>query len=166
MITGNKRIEVDLPCGVFYDLSHLILDLNGTLTVDGEFIDGVADKLKEISRVLDVYVLTADTYQSLEGLTKELKDGCCVNVHCLESGRGDLQKLAFMEELGREHTIAIGNGCNDALMLKEAALGVCILGKEGASADALRAADVVFPHICDALDMFLKRNRLIATLRK
>ncbi len=166
MITGNKRIEVDLPCGVFYDLSHLILDLNGTLTVDGEFIEGVAEKLKAISRVLDVYVLSADTYQSLEGLTNELRDGCCVNVHCLESGRGDLQKLAFMEELGREHTIAIGNGCNDALMLKEAALGVCILGKEGASTEALRAADVVFPHICDALDMFLKRNRLIATLRK
>ncbi len=166
MISGNKRIEIDLPCGIYYDLSSLILDLNGTLTVDGEFIDGVVGRLKAISKVLNVYVLTADTYQSLEGLTQELRDGCCVNVHCLESGRGDLQKLAFLEDLGREHTIAIGNGCNDALMLKEAALGVCILGKEGASAEALAVADVVFPHICDALDMFLKRNRLIATLRK
>ncbi len=166
MISVNKRIEIDLPCGTFYDFSNLIIDLNGTLTVDGEFIEGVVERLKALSRVLNVYVLTADTYQSLEGLTMELRDGCCVNVHCLESGRGDLQKLAFLEELGRDHTIAIGNGFNDALILKESALGVCILGKEGAAAAALEAADVVFPSICDALDMFLKRYRFIATLRK
>lgn len=162
----NNGIEIDLPCGVFYNLKNLVLDLNGTITVDGEFIDGVVERLKEISTVLKVFLLTADTNQTLEGLTHELRDGCCVNIHCLEYGRGDIQKLAFVEELGRRATVAIGNGCNDALMLKESALGICVLGSEGASTRALIASDVVFPDICDALDIFLKRNRLIATLRK
>ncbi|HID98610.1 MAG TPA: ATPase P [Thermodesulfobacteriaceae bacterium] len=163
---GSKTFAIDLPCGVFYDLSNLVLDLNGTLTEDGNFIDGVVDRLKTVSKVLNVYILTADTCRTMEGLTDELQKGCCVNVHCLEHGRGDLQKLAFLEELGREQTVAIGNGCNDALMLKEAALGICILGREGASTDALSSSDVVFRHICDALDIFLKPNRMIATLRK
>lgn len=162
----NNGIEVDLPCGVFYNLFNLILDLNGTITVDGDFIDGVVDRLKKLSTILNVFLLTADTNQTLEGLTQELRDGCCVNIHCLESGRGDIQKLAFLEELGRKETVAIGNGCNDALMLKEAALGICVIGREGTSTEALLASDVVFLDICDALDIFLKRNRMIATLRK
>jgi soluble P-type ATPase len=166
MIGRNSGIEIDLPCGVFYNLKNLILDLNGTITVDGQFIDGVVERLKKVSTLLNVFLLTADTNQTLESLTHELRDGCCVNIHCLEYGRGDIQKLAFLEELGRRETVAIGNGCNDALMLREAALGICILGNEGASVHALMSSDVVFPNICDALEIFLKRNRMIATLRK
>ena len=163
---GTKQIEVDLPCGVFYNLSNLMLDLNGTLTIDGEFIDGVVPRLKSLSKILNVYVLTADTYQTVGELTKVLTDDCCVNIHTLDSGRGDIQKLSFLEELGREQTAAIGNGCNDALMLKEAALGICVIGKEGAAVEALLASQAVFLVIKDALDIFLKRNRMIATLRK
>ncbi len=165
-MSSVKQIELDLPCGLFYDISNLILDLNGTLTVDGQLVEGVVPRLKELSKLLNVYVLTADTHQTLDGLTNELRDDCGVNIHCLESGRGDLQKLAFLEKLGREQTVAIGNGCNDALMLKEAAIGICVIGKEGASIDALTSSRIVFLDIRDALDIFLKRNRLIATLRK
>ncbi len=165
-MSSVKQIELDLPCGLFYDISNLILDLNGTLTVDGQLIDGIIPRLKELSKLLNVHILTADTYQTLDDLTRVLRDDCGINVHCLESGRGDLQKLAFLEKLGREQTVAIGNGCNDALMLKEAAIGICVIGKEGASVEALTASRIIFLDICDALDIFLKRNRLIATLRK
>ncbi len=165
MITA-KNLEIDLPCGIFYDLSNVILDLNGTLTVDGAFIDGVLPRLKELARLLNVYILTADTNQTVDELQASFQDAKKITVHKLDSGRGDIQKLNFLEKIGREKTAAIGNGCNDALMLKEAALGICVIGPEGASIEALLASKALFLNICDALDIFIKRNRMIATLRK
>ena len=165
-MSAPKKFVVDLPCGVFYDLENLVLDLNGTLTSEGKFIEGTVERLKEISKALNIYILTADTYQTLDQLKAAFKDAERIEFKPLESGRGDLQKLSFLEELGREHTAAIGNGCNDALLLKEAALGICIVGKEGASTEALLASNAIFNNICDALDIFLHKNRMIATLRK
>ncbi|MEA3384883.1 MAG: ATPase P [Thermodesulfobacteriota bacterium] len=165
-MSGSRKIQIDMPCGVFYNLFNIILDLNGTITVDGGFVDGVVERLKEISEIMDAYVVTADTVQTLDHLTDQLVEECGIKIHQLESGRGDLQKLAFLEELGRDKTVAIGNGCNDALMLKEAKLGLCVIGKEGASSDALIASDAIFFNICDALDILLKPKRMIATLRK
>ena len=162
----KKNLEIDLPCGVFYDLSNLVLDLNGTLTVDGKFIDGVEQRLRELSNILNVYLLTADTNQTADDILEPLRIETSIKVHKLDSGRGDIQKLHFLEKLGRERTAAIGNGCNDALLLKEAALGICVIGPEGASMEALSASQAVFLNICDALDIFLKKNRMIATLRK
>ena len=51
-------------------------------------------------------------------------------------------------------------------MLKEAALGICVLGGEGASREAIANADLVALHINDALDLLLKPDRLVATLRR
>lgn len=165
-MSAPKRFVVDLPCGVFYDLENLVLDLNGTLTSGGKFIEGAVERLKEISKALNIYILTADTYQTAQDLRAEFEGVERIKFHPLESGRGDLQKLSFLEELGREQTAAIGNGCNDALLLKESALGICIVGKEGASTEALLASNAIFNNICDALDIFLHKNRMIATLRK
>ncbi len=162
----KKNIEIDLPCGVFYDLSNLVLDLNGTLTVDGRFIEGVEERLRELSEILNIYLLTADTHQTADQIIKSLQEETNIEIHKLESGRGDIQKLNFLEKLGREKTAAIGNGCNDAILLKEAALGICVIGPEGASVEAMLASKAVFLNICDALDIFLKKNRMIATLRK
>jgi soluble P-type ATPase len=165
-MSGSRKMRIDMPCGVFYNLFNMILDLNGTITVDGSFVDGVVERLKELSEKMDVYVVTADTGQTLEQSTDQLVEDCGIKIHKLESGRGDLQKLDFLEKLGRDETVAIGNGCNDALMLREAKLGLCVIGKEGASSDALKASNAVFLNICDALDIFLKPKRMIATLRK
>jgi soluble P-type ATPase len=155
-----------MPCGVSYDLHNIIFDLNGTITVDGDLVDGVIDRLKEISKIMNIYVLTANTGQTLDYLADELEKECGAKIHKLASGRGDLQKLAFLEELGRDVTAAIGNGFNDALMLQEARLGICIIGKEGAATKSLMVSNAVFFNICDALDFFLNPRRIIATLRE
>jgi soluble P-type ATPase len=126
----------------------------------------VLPRLQELSRILNVYILTADTSQNLGEITRSLEKTAGIEIHALESGRGDIQKLYFLERIGREKTAAIGNGCNDVLMLKEAALGVCVIGSEGAAVEAMIASKALFLNICDALDIFIKRNRMIATLRK
>jgi len=104
---ATKNLEIDLPCGVFYDLSNLVLDLNGTLTVDGTFLEGVLPRLQEISSILNVFILTADTFQTADDITKSLEKMENITVHRLESGRGDIQKLNFIEKIGREKTAAM-----------------------------------------------------------
>jgi len=76
------------------------------------------------------------------------------------------QKGTLVEQLGAERVVAIGNGANDAWMLRASALGMAVLGPEGLAEEALRAADVVVASIHDALDLLLHPRRLVATLRR
>ena len=62
--------------------------------------------------------------------------------------------------------VAIGQGANDALMLKEAALGICVMSDEGTAVAALTAADLVVADIVKAFELLEKPARLMATLRK
>ena len=62
--------------------------------------------------------------------------------------------------------IAIGQGANDAAMLKEAALGICVMSQEGAAVETLLSADIVVPSILAAFDLLDKPLRIAATLRK
>jgi soluble P-type ATPase len=71
-----------------------------------------------------------------------------------------------LKSLDLEKTVAMGNGNNDQLILKEAALGIVILGDEGISVTALKQADIMVKNISDALDLLLKPKRLTATLRE
>ena len=75
-------------------------------------------------------------------------------------------KLRVLESLDPTKTVAVGNGNNDHLILKEAALGIAVLGEEGMSVMAMQDADIVVKNISEALDLFLKPKRLIATLRE
>ena len=70
-----------------------------------------------------------------------------------------------MRELGPENVVAIGNGANDALMLKEAALGIAVIGEEGCSAALMKEADLVVTDIMNALGLVAHPERLVATLR-
>jgi soluble P-type ATPase len=74
-------------------------------------------------------------------------------------------KVIYLEHLGPANSAAIGNGRNDALMLKQAALGIAVVQTEGAATAALLAAEIVTPGIIDALDLLIHPDRLKATLR-
>jgi P-type E1-E2 ATPase len=78
----------------------------------------------------------------------------------------DEQKAALVRDLGAASVVAVGNGANDALMLKEAALGIAVIEGEGASVAAVVNADVVCRSIRHALDLLLHPRRLSATLRR
>lgn len=154
-------IQVDIPGRGQLTLAHLVLDFNGTMARDGVLIPGVEERLNQLAAQLDVHVLTADTF----GTGREACRNIRAAVHVLEPGEGGAQKERFISGLGAERTAAVGNGVNDALMLAAAALGIIVLGPEGASVQALKAADVVAADINCALDMLLNPRRLVATLR-
>ncbi|HZY44758.1 MAG TPA: HAD hydrolase family protein, partial [Anaerolineae bacterium] len=64
------------------------------------------------------------------------------------------------------NTVAIGNGANDVEMLKAAAIGIAVLGREGTASEAIAAADIVTLNVIDAIDLLLNPKRLVATLRR
>jgi len=111
---------------------------------------------------MEVHIVTADTFGSCRERCKGIKS----NIHILTAETGGPEKLEFIESLAAENVAAVGNGVNDTLMLKAAALGIVVIGPEGASAKALREADVIVKDINDGLDLLLNPKRLIATLRK
>ncbi len=61
--------------------------------------------------------------------------------------------------------MAIGNGRNDRLMLAAAALGIVIIGEEGAAVQTVLASRVACHDILSALDLLRQPQRLVATLR-
>lgn len=84
----------------------------------------------------------------------------------MQPGLEDEQKVEFVRKLGAEHVAAVGQGANDARMLKTAAIGIAVLSREGLAVESLNAADILVPDIFAALELFEKPLRLVATLRK
>ena len=87
------------------------------------------------------------------------------NLTVLEPGSQAEAKLAYVQELGPQRVVAIGNGRNDRLMLAAAALGVAVSSLEGTAVEALMAAHVYLPSVHEALDLLEKPLRLTSTLR-
>ena len=155
-------LTVAIPGRGTLNLEYIVLDFNGTMAFDGVLLPGVQERLNLLAEKLEVHILTADTFGTGKAACREIKG----RVHILEQGRaGAKLKREFIEALGKEKTVTVGNGTNDTLMLKEAALGIMVLGPEGASGSALAAADVVVTDINHGLDMLLNPKRLVATLR-
>jgi len=59
----------------------------------------------------------------------------------------DQKKLDYINTLGKERTICVGNGPNDRLMLKGACIGIAVLGDEGLASSSFMAADIVVKDI-------------------
>ncbi len=149
-IPGRGRLEID----------HLVLDLNGTLATDGHVPSQVADRVRALGAEVQVHVLTADTF----GTAATLGD-LGARIVRLEAGDQVEEKAAAVRALGSDRTAAIGNGMNDEAMLGEAALGIVVIGREGAAVPALLAADLAVTSIEDALDLLRIPKRLVASLR-
>jgi len=140
------------------DLDHLMLDVNGTITNRGTLLDGIDRRLADLRASLSLHLVSADTFGTLSSVAKQL-EARAVKV---QSGE---EKLRELDRLGRARCVVIGNGTNDALVLEAAALGFVVLGPEGASAAALRAADVVCRSTLEALDLLRDPRALSATVR-
>ena len=154
-------IRIDIPGFRLLELQHLVLDYNGTLAVDGALVDGVAPALERLSRELPIHVLTADTF----GGAAEVLTGLPVRLALMGPEHQERAKLEYVRRLNPGSVACIGNGRNDRLMLKEAALGIAVILSEGASSEALAAADLVCTGAAAALELLLHPLRLTATLR-
>ena len=154
-------LTIEIPGRFTLNLSYLVMDYNGTIAVDGKLLPGVKELLEKLSTYLKIYVLTRDTFGKVK---EELSFLPYVEV-VIVGEPGAQEKLEFIKKLGAEKTVAIGNGYNDRLMLKEAALGILVIEEEGANIEALLNADIVVKSPIDALKLLTNKDRLVATLR-
>ncbi len=155
-------IELSIPGRGSLRLQHLVTDVNGTLAIDGVLIEGLAKRLASIQDRLTVHLLTADTHGRQATIDRQLN----LVATKLLPGNEQVQKRNYVEKLGADCVVAMGQGANDAAMLKSAALGICVMSAEGAAIESLLAADIVAPDIMAAFDLLDKPVRLVATLRK
>lgn len=142
-------------------IEHLVLDFNGTLAVDGKLISGVEKILNDLAERVTIHILTGNTFGTAED---ELKNVACKLIALPKENLGK-EKEKYLQTLNTDSVISIGNGRNDRLMLQASAIGIIVVQQEGASSEALMAADVICPDIYSALELLNNPLRLIATLR-
>jgi soluble P-type ATPase len=155
-------IELHIPGRGALQLEYLVADVNGTLAVDGQLIEGIVRSITRLRDRLDIRLLTADTHGKQAIIDGQL------SLQAVRIPPGDEagQKAAYVHRLGAEKVIAIGQGSNDARMLEAAGLGIATQSKEGLAIEALLAADLLVPDILTAFELLEKPLRIVASLRK
>jgi P-type E1-E2 ATPase len=155
-------IELNIPGRGVVQLQHLVCDVNGTLAVDGQLQEGVKQRFSTLRDRLTLHLLTTDTHGKQGIIDQQLN----LKAVRIQPGEEDEQKANYVQQLGAETVVAIGQGANDAGMLQVAALGMCVLSAEGTAVKTLIVADLVVANIGEALELLEKPLRIVATLRK
>ncbi len=155
-------ITIDIPGYKTLNINNVVFDYNGTIAEDGILIEGAIELIKELaSKDVKVYVLTADT----NGSVKHECSGLPVIVEIFSNNNAILEKKKVIKRLGSNNTISFGNGRNDKEMFKSSVLSIGVIGREGCFSKSLIDADIIVNNIIDGINLFLKPNRLKATLR-
>lgn len=156
-------LEIIIPGHNDLSIQNIVFDFNGTLATDGKLKPALKEMLAEIKNFtdIDIYILSSDTYGSVQNECRDIG----IKVQVLSGKNGRIEKKEFVQALGTENTICIGNGMNDTGMFEVCALSIVIIGEEGCSAKALMKADIAVKSSEDALMLLLNPKRITATLR-
>ncbi len=154
--------EITIPNYATLQLEHVVLDYNGTIAKDGILKESVKELIKKLCESYTVHIITADTFGSVAAQSEELD----IVLKILTSLDHTQEKADYIKTLGSSRCVAFGNGNNDAKMLEGAALGIAVMGDEGCASTTLLASDVVCRDIAEALELLLRPQRLVATLRR
>lgn len=154
-------IKIDIPGRESLELENIVFDFNGTLAVDGKILENIKVKLNILSKLVNIYVLTADTY----GSAKEECDKLNLNVRTFPKEMAGKYKREIVKSLGSKNTATVGNGFNDIEMFEEGVLAIAVIEEEGICSQLILKSDIITRSIEEALDLFIKQNRIKADLR-
>ncbi len=151
-------LTADVPGRGRLEIEYVVFDVNGTLTDRGRLLDGVAAAIERLKTSAEPLLASADTFGTLAEIGHDLGVGT-------RTVRTGADKRQLVAELGADRTAVVGNGTNDTAALAAAVLGIAVLGPEGMSTEAMRAAAVVCRSAVEAIELLLDPTALIATLR-
>jgi soluble P-type ATPase len=155
-------IAIQRPGQEPMEIEFVLIDFEGTLAFNRRVHPKAKDKINLLSKRAKIYILAKGEKELVEEVLRRVK----VEIfYSTEKGTSQ-QKLELLHRLGAIRTVVIGNGLDDAPILEEAGLGICVMSREGTSAEAIQKADVVVSNVVDALDFLLKPLRQKATLSK
>jgi len=153
-------IILQRPGRTSLEIEFILLNFEGTLATDRRIHPKAKDKLNLLSKRTNIYILTKGEQEIIREILKKVN----TEVVYFKEGEVSQGKLDLLRQLGAAKSVAIGNGVDDVPMIEEAGLGICIIGVEGTSGEAVKKADVVFTDILHALDFLLKPMRHKASL--
>jgi len=155
--------KINIPNYRIITIKNILFDINGTLQFQGKISPELIIKFNELKKIYKIYLISADTRGNLKDIAETL-DVDYIKIKPQEITEVEAKNNELIR-LGKDVTVAVGNGNNDALMLKNAVLGIVILGNEGASIKSMMNSDVALPDPLSALNFLLDEKIMIATLR-
>ncbi len=141
------------------EITTIVLDLNGTLSVKGVVADSTKELIRQLKRAGYRLVLISG---DIRGSAKTIADELGLELYL---GKSSKEKAAQMQQFDKSKTAAIGNARIDIGTFKNAALRIATLQAEGIHTGILKHVDIIVPHIDDALKLFLEKKSLEGTLR-
>lgn len=153
-------LRIEIPGREDYKIENAVFDYNGTVAVNGDMSEKTKENLKKLSKILNIYILTADTY----GTVKKKCEKLPVSVEVFPNDNAADYKERIVKSLSGQN-ICFGNGFNDIKMFDVSDLSVCVIEGEGCCGKLLSYSDIVVKSIDDAFDLIFNVNRIKATLR-
>ena len=152
-------MKIIIPNSETIELKTLILDLNGTLTVNSHLVDGVSEKIEQLKhKGLKIVLFSGDTRGNAQNIANEL------GIELIKTSTGEEKKEEALK-LDPNTCVAIGNGLIDALLFKTVKLSIATLQAEGVHTQAFLEADIIVPSVLSAFDLLLDTDSLVATVR-
>lgn len=164
---AKTGISIDIPGFGRREIHTLVTDYTGTLSRGGRIDPGVKERLVRLSEIVEIHVVTADTF----GFAQKELEGIALTCHRLEAAQTDhdVRKREYGEKLGLQHCAVLGNGNNDRLILAAAkeskGLAIAVDNGEGCAIDTLVHANLFITGAANALDLLLEPKGCKATLR-
>jgi P-type E1-E2 ATPase len=148
-----------LNTGKIITLSTILLDLNGTLSVNGKIVKGSKERIKKLKKMgFQLVMLSGDSRGNAKKIAKELGIECIIT-------KSSKEKKKAIKQFNRKECIAIGNARIDIGMLKHAKISMLTLQIEGIHTGAIKYADIIVPSILDAFDIFIKPHNFRSTMK-
>jgi len=142
------------------EINTIVLDLNGTLSVNGVIPEDVKEALKELKdRGFRILLFTGDQRGTAANLCADL------GINFVKCRNAYEKEQAFHDKCSLEKTAAIGNARIDIGTFKQAKISIATLQAEGIHAGIIEHVDVIVPTVLDALNFFLDEHTLCATMR-
>ena len=148
------------------EIRRVVTDYTGTHSFQGVVGKSVRTRLARLARLVEVHVLTVDTFGTVRREIGRLP----VELHLLKSKtRHDKEKERFVLKHEPRHVAAFGNGAIDRLLLKRVreagGLAVAVDNGEGCALEAILNSNIFVHGSEQALDLLLEPNSCKATLR-
>ena len=153
-------IQVTIPGREPLQIEHLILDVDGTIALEGTLLPGVVERLHTLQDYVEVHLLTTDHYGTQASIDTQLGLTATVIQH------GGTEKGGYALQLGADNVAALGNGLNDIPLFNTVALRIAVLGPEGLAPGLISASDVLVRDVNEGLDLLLSPDRVVATLQR
>lgn len=152
-------MQYEIPESESIEIKTIVLDLNGTLAVKGQIIQGVKERIVVLKQLgIDIVLFSGDQRNNASELCNELGI-------TFQKANSQKEKEQLFLNYDSETTVAIGNARIDNGTFRHAKIAIATLQAEGIHTGILEHVDIIVPSINDALDLFIDSNSLKATMR-